>query len=84
MRALAVELGPHGIQVNALLPGVFRTNMTSRVDQIEEQYLPKMPSTFLGTPRHLEGIAAFLASRESDYLTGTCIPIDGGISVAAY
>jgi NAD(P)-dependent dehydrogenase (short-subunit alcohol dehydrogenase family) len=84
VRALAVELGPHGIQVNALLPGVFRTNMTRRVEGIEERYLPKMPSTFLGTPRHIEGIAAFLASRESDYLTGTCIPLDGGISVAAY
>lgn len=84
VRALAVELGPHGIQVNALLPGAFRTDMTSRVEGLEERYLPKMPSTFLATPRHIEGIAAFLASRESDYLTGTCIPIDGGLSVAAY
>ncbi|ELS00646.1 dehydrogenase of unknown specificity [Xenococcus sp. PCC 7305] len=81
VRALAVELGPHNIQVNAVLPGVFKTAMTSKVEGLTEYFLPKIPSTFIGEPKHIEGIAVFLASRESDYVTGACIPIDGGLSI---
>ena len=82
VRALAVELGPHNIQVNAILPGMFRTAMTNRVEGLVDRLLPRIPSTFIAEPRHIEGIAVFLASRESDYVTGACIPVDGGLSIA--
>lgn len=83
VRALAVELGPHGIQVNAVVPGMFKTAMTRRVDEeTTKRLLSRIPSTFIGEPRHVEGIAVFLASRESDYVTGACIPVDGGLSIA--
>lgn len=82
VRALAVELGPYHIQVNAVLPGMFRTAMTDRVEGLVDRLLPRIPSTFIAEPRHIEGIAVFLASRESDYVTGTCIPVDGGLSIA--
>lgn len=81
VRALAVELAPHNIQVNAVVPGVFKTAMTSRIEGFTERFLPRIPSTFIGQPKHVEGIAVLLASHESDYITGACIPIDGGLSI---
>ena len=83
VRSMAVELGPHGIQVNAIVPGVIKTEMNSHMDGLYERVLRKIPSTFVADTSHVEGLAVFLASRESDYVTGAAIPIDGGLSIAA-
>lgn len=80
VRALAAELGPHRIQVNAISPGPFHTPMTSRMEGLEAHVLPRLPGPFVGTPEHIEGLAVFLASSASDYLTGTEVRIDGGLT----
>lgn len=80
-RCLAVELGPHNIQVNAILPGWIESGQTQTHREYEAPTLARIPSTFLGTPEHVEGIAVLLASAQSDYITGQCIAVDGGYAI---
>ncbi|MGD9894306.1 MAG: SDR family NAD(P)-dependent oxidoreductase, partial [Dehalococcoidia bacterium] len=83
-RALAVELAPHNIQVNAILPGWFPTDMTGRLPHtsLGEQIRRKTPAGRWGDPDDLVGAAVFLASRASDFVTGVQLPVDGGYLVA--
>ncbi|MEA5387989.1 SDR family oxidoreductase [Haloarculaceae archaeon H-GB11] len=83
-RALAVELGPEGVRVNAIMPGKilverladFDTETATLADY--EQETPIDPVGRFGTPADIAGLAAYLASDESSFVTGACIPIDGG------
>jgi len=80
-RTLAVELAPHNINVNAIAPGYFRTQMTEAVFQDEERrkwILSRIPLGRTGIPQDLVGAAVFLASSASDYITGQIIFVDGG------
>jgi 2-deoxy-D-gluconate 3-dehydrogenase len=83
-RALAVELAEHAIQVNAILPGWFETNLTHGMPQSEagEQIRRKTPAGRWGKPQELVGAAIFLASSASDFITGIALPVDGGYSIA--
>jgi 2-deoxy-D-gluconate 3-dehydrogenase len=83
-RALAVELAPHNIQVNAILPGWFPTEMTGRLPNspLGEQIRRKTPAGRWGDPQDLVGAAVFLASRASDFVTGVQLPVDGGYLVS--
>lgn len=84
-RVMALELGPAGIQVNAIAPGFFFTDMTKRYSENEEAikaYIAKSPSRRCGQPEDLEGIVVFLSSKASDHITGQTIAIDGGESLA--
>jgi NAD(P)-dependent dehydrogenase (short-subunit alcohol dehydrogenase family) len=81
-RALAVELAHFGIQVNALLPGYFYTDMSSGVPaSLREQLIRKTPAGRWGDPDDLVGAAIFLASDASRYVTGSTVTVDGGYSV---
>lgn len=82
-RALAVELAPHGIQVNAILPGWFETALTSGSRETEwgERIRRKTPAARWGEPEDLVGAAIFLASPASDFVTGVALPVDGGYAV---
>lgn len=85
-KVIAVELGPAGIQVNAIAPGFFDTDMTKRYQEADakqalEQYTAKIPLRRRGQPKDLAGLAVFLASRASDHITGQTIVIDGGESL---
>lgn len=82
-RALAVELAPHGIQVNAILPGWFETALTSGSRETEwgERIRRKTPAARWGEPEDLVGAAVFLSSRASDFVTGVALPVDGGYAV---
>jgi 2-deoxy-D-gluconate 3-dehydrogenase len=86
-RALAVGWAAEGIQVNAILPGWIDTELTRgarrEVDGLHERVLARTPAKRWGTPDDLAGIAVFLASPASDFITGTAIPVDGGYSVQA-
>jgi 2-deoxy-D-gluconate 3-dehydrogenase len=83
-RALAVELAPHRIQVNAILPGWFETALTrgSRETEWGERIRRKTPAARWGHPEDLVGAAVFLSSRASDFVTGVALPVDGGYAIA--
>jgi len=84
-RSLAVELGKNGIQVNAILPGFIETEMTSNApDVFLEGVKRRSASGKYGTLEQMEGIAVFLASSSSDYMTGQSIVLDGGHTVFPY
>lgn len=84
-RSLAVAWAKDNIQVNAVLPGWIDTNLTraarTDVPGLHERVLGRSPAGRWGTPDDFEGIAVFLASSASDFVTGTAIPVDGGYSV---
>ena len=79
MRTAAIELAPHRITVNAVLPGNI---MTEGLADMGDEYLAGMaraiPAGALGTPEDVGYLAAFLASDEASYLTGQAIAVDGG------
>jgi 2-deoxy-D-gluconate 3-dehydrogenase len=84
-RSLATAWAKDNIQVNAVLPGWVDTDLTRRVRQevagLHESIENRTPVGRWGVPRDLSGIAAFLASEASDFVTGTAIPVDGGYSI---
>ncbi|HTY27859.1 MAG TPA: 3-oxoacyl-ACP reductase FabG [Mycobacterium sp.] len=79
MRTAAIELAPHGITVNAVLPGNI---FTEGLAEMGEEYIAGMsrviPAGTLGTPADIGYLAAFLATREAGYITGQAIAVDGG------
>lgn len=80
-RALANEWAPLGINVNALAPSYYETEMTSplRADpQRSEALLSRIPAGRWGTPEDLKGAAVFLASDATSYVHGAILPVDGG------
>ena len=84
MRALAVELGGHGIAANAIAPGFFRTEGNARFfDQPRVAELARrIPLQRFGRPDEVVGAAIFLASDAASYITGQVLTIDAGLSVA--
>lgn len=81
--ACAVELSGKGIQVNAVLPGMIVTEMSSRVrKRAGEEILKDIPAGRFGNPMDVAHLVLFLASDKSDYITGQAIPVDGGLSVS--
>lgn len=80
-RALAVEWANHGIRVNAIAPGLFRTRMSEAlVQRAEASEVPVAPLGRIGKPGELAPTVLFLASEGASYITGQVIPIDGGRS----
>ena len=83
-KSLAVAWARYNIQVNCILPGWLMTELTSPVYQHPEfgpAIVKRTPAGRWGTPDDIRGTAVFLASRASDFVTGTAIPVDGGFSV---
>jgi 2-deoxy-D-gluconate 3-dehydrogenase len=84
-RSLASAWAKDNIQVNAILPGFINTDLTKRtrteIPGLNERVLARTPAGRWGEPEDFAGIAVFLASAASDYVTGTAIPVDGGYSV---
>ena len=84
-RGMAVELAPHNIQVNAIAPGYFATEMNrALIDNAEFNawVCKRTPAGRWGQPDELAGIAVFLASSASNYMTGQLLIVDGGMSVS--
>jgi 2-deoxy-D-gluconate 3-dehydrogenase len=81
-KSCALAWAGQNIQVNAILPGWFDTDLTMearrQIEGLHEKVLARIPHGRWGKPDDLAGTAAWLASRASDYVTGAAIPVDGG------
>jgi 2-dehydro-3-deoxy-D-gluconate 5-dehydrogenase len=80
-KAMANELAPHGVQVNAIAPGYIATNNTAALQADEtrnRQILERIPAGRWGDPQDIAGAAVFLASPASNYVTGHVLAVDGG------
>jgi 3-oxoacyl-[acyl-carrier protein] reductase len=83
-RALAVELAPRGVTVNAIAPGFIETDMSAAVRNKAGDIIKKMiPMRRLGQPEDIARVAVFLASADSAYVTGQILTVDGGLSLGA-
>ena len=83
MRSLAVDLGPEGMRVNALSPGVVETEMAyigRDFDALRDQVAKTIPLRRVGQPEDMAGPAVFLASDESGWMTGHSLVVDGGFT----
>lgn len=82
-RAAAFELARYQITANALLFGYYETDITAKADPRFGEWMAKrIPLRRPGDHAGLEGLAVFLASSHSDYITGQCLPVDGGLSIS--
>ena len=84
-KSLAAAWAPDNIQVNAVLPGWIDTELTvkarEQVPELHENVVRRTPAGRWGKPEDHEGVAVFLASAASDFITGASIPVDGGFSI---
>ena len=85
-RSHATAWADDNIQVNCFLPGWIDTRLTKlakrKIPTLNQNVLKRTPAGRWGTPNDLAGIAIFLSSSASDFITGTAIPVDGGYSIA--
>jgi NAD(P)-dependent dehydrogenase (short-subunit alcohol dehydrogenase family) len=82
VRQAAMELAPYNVMVNGIAPGPFRTNIANgriRQPEVEAAFASMVPLGRIASPQELKGLALLLASPASSFMTGTTIPIDGGI-----
>ncbi|MFC7551303.1 SDR family NAD(P)-dependent oxidoreductase [Pseudoroseomonas wenyumeiae] len=84
-RSLAMELGEHGVRVNAVNPSFTATGMTE--DMLEDQeligkFLERIPLGRIGQPEDVADVIAFLASDDARFVTGVNLPVDGGLSAS--
>ena len=81
-KSLAKEAGGRGVRANAIAPGYISTDMTDVLsDDIKEQLIGHTPLGRLGAPEDVAGIVAFLCSDAASFITGTVIPVDGGLGM---
>jgi NAD(P)-dependent dehydrogenase (short-subunit alcohol dehydrogenase family) len=83
-RTLAAELGPSGIRVNAIAPGVVDTKLAAAIttnDTMRDMVLSHTALGRIAEPDEIAGLAVYLASDESSYMTGQTLPVDGGYLV---
>jgi 2-dehydro-3-deoxy-D-gluconate 5-dehydrogenase len=85
-KSLALAWAKDNIQANTVLPGWIETELTAgakaQVPGLNERVLARTPAGRWGQPQDLAGIAVFLASAASDFVTGTAIPVDGGYAAS--
>lgn len=86
-KAMAVELAPHNVQVNAIAPGWIATEMTALAREnpdfaeFNRMILARTPAARWGEADEISGAAVFLASASADFITGVTLPVDGGYSI---
>ncbi len=82
-RVLAADLAPYHIAVNNVVPGFFPTQMTAHIREDHEAHqkvIARVPLQRLGRADDIAGACVFLASRAASYITGTDLPVDGGLA----
>ena len=84
-RALAKELAPRKVRVNAIAPGMIETAMSQVVRGVVGDQIKKIiPLRRIGQPEEIASVVAFLASDDASYLTGQVVRVDGGLSLGGY
>lgn len=81
VRQSVIELAPHNVNINAIAPGPFLTDIGQgrlRDPQVASQFVADVPLGRLGSPDEIKGLALLLASPASSFMTGAVIPVDGG------
>ncbi len=77
-RSLAVELGPHNIAINAIAPGLTDSETARAISDVSKYDVSRTPMGRLEQPHDLFGALIFLASDDSDFITGQTMVVDGG------
>lgn len=81
-KTTAREVAARGITVNAVAPGFITTEMTAKLpDQVKEQMKAQIPLQRLGSPEDVASVVRFLASNDSNYMTGQILSVDGGMAM---
>ena len=82
-KSMAIELAPHNIQVNVIVPGWIESDMTAPIKSrpFYDEILKRTPAGRFGTPEECAGAAIFLSASASDFVTGTTIVVDGGYAI---
>jgi 2-deoxy-D-gluconate 3-dehydrogenase len=82
-KSMAIELAPNNIQVNAIAPGWIETDMTAPVKTmpLNDEIIARTPAGRWGRTEEVAGTAIYLASRASDFVTGTTVRVDGGYAI---
>jgi len=85
-KSLAIELAPFNIQINAILPGWFNTELTQPLktpayEALYSEIIARTPAGRFGNPEECAGAAVFLASSASDFVTGSTVTVDGGYMI---
>lgn len=83
-RVLALELGKHGILVNAIAPGLIDTPLTQKLPlDVQEKLIQAQPTKSMGKPEDIANVVAFLCNEKTQFITGQTIYVDGGKSIGA-
>ena len=86
-RQLAKEFAPHNIRVNSISPGTINTPMNARLiaepggENLMESWVSMHPMKRIGEPDEVAGVALFLASDDSSFVTGAELLVDGGLTI---
>ena len=84
VRSAAVDLARHGIRVNGVCPGPTRTTMTAEIEELSPEIFKSLGKQTLlqrwAQPEEIAEVIYFLASPAASFITGVCIPVDGGLT----
>ena len=81
-KALAKEVGPSGITVNCIAPGLIDTKMNRELDdQAKEEVIAETPMARIGLPEDVAAAVGFFAGKDASFITGQTLCVDGGITV---
>lgn len=83
-RVLALELGKYGVLVNAIAPGLIDTPLTQQLpEDVQEKLIQAQPTKTIGKPEDIANVVAFLSNKNTQFITGQTIYVDGGKSIGA-